>query len=327
MNLTKIEWTDFTWNVVTGCWGPGGTAEKPNRCAYCYAQGIAKRFNPFEKTGYVQLKMQCVNNDPFQPLFWPDRLSEPAKVKKPSRIFVCSMADLFGDWVPDEWIEAVLNRTQRADYSHHTFQFLTKNTKRLKDFNPWPKNCWIGATVTNQYDADERLPWLLQVDAPVLFVSVEPILGPVDMRHIKSPQYSRYLDALSGYYDNSPYECDIGNAVNWVICGAETGPRARPMHPDIPRTLRDQCQAAQIPFFFKAWGEWAPGSDASKKRLCVYNDGRTVEFTKEAILAEERRSGLDHNKFNPALMSRVGKKAAGRILDGKTWDEVPEING
>jgi protein gp37 len=95
------------------------------------------------------------------------------------------------------------------------------------------------------------------------------------------------------------------------------------MHPDIPRKLRDDCVAAGVPFFFKSWGKWAPGSDASVKNLCVYNDGRTVEFTREAILAEEKRSGLAHNDFAPTLMSRVGKKTAGRALDGRTWDEVP----
>jgi protein gp37 len=97
------------------------------------------------------------------------------------------------------------------------------------------------------------------------------------------------------------------------------------MHPYIPRQLRDQCQAAGVPFFFKAWGEWAHTTDYRKKVLCVYKDGRSIPFHRDDIMAEEKRSGLNHNAFNAMLMSRVGKKAAGRVLDGRTWDEVPEV--
>ena len=165
----KIGWTDWTWNPMTGCWGPGGAAEKPNRCPYCYAERMAYRITamkhpkicsqcgePFKTRACGPTHAMIANEikNAFTPAFHPKRLLEPAKVKKPSKIFVCSMADLFGDWVPEEWIEAVLNRTQRADYSHHTYQFLTKNPRRLKDFNPWPSNCWVGTTVTNQADAD-----------------------------------------------------------------------------------------------------------------------------------------------------------------------------
>jgi protein gp37 len=156
MNKTAIETADYTWNPVSGC---------NHGCSWCYARTIAARFYP--------------KDIGFAPHFYPGRLSEPAKAKKPSKIFTVSMGDLFGDWVPTLWIAAVLEQVYKNP--QHTFQFLTKNPKRLKDFNPWPTNCWVGTTVTNQADADERLPWLLKVDASVLFVSHEPLLGQIDV--------------------------------------------------------------------------------------------------------------------------------------------------
>jgi protein gp37 len=240
MNKTRIEWTDYTWNPITGCWGPGGTAEKPNRCAYCYAWKINARFAggrilSGNMAGHEHL-------DPFAPTFHTERLSQPSKVKKPSRIFVGSMTDLFGDWVPDEWIEAVINRVQRADYSHHTYQFLTKNPKRLQEFNPWPANCWVGTTVTNQADADERLPWLLQVDASVRFVSHEPLLGQMDVRH--------YLCAESNPCSGG-CESAICESLQWAIIGAMTGLGAIRSDVDWVMNLAEQYQSAGIPIFLK----------------------------------------------------------------------------
>lgn len=265
MKITK-EWADYTWNPVTGCWGPGGTVEHPQRCSYCYAEKNAYRFNwKRAHAGLIGL------SDPFEPQFWPDCLFQPDKVKKSSKILVCSMGDLFGDWVPREWIEAVL--TTVASSPQHTFQFLTKNPKRYQEFTPWPDNCWLMTTITNQADAEERVPELLKARARVLGVSLEPMLGPVDL--------SPWLPMI-----------------DWIICGGETGYHARFMHPSWPRLVLAQCQAAGVPFFFTQWGEWAPGSDASQ-------------------------SGLEHNKSNPVLMSRVGRKTAGRLLDGREWNEVP----
>jgi protein gp37 len=252
VNKTKIEWTDYTWNPLTGCWGPGGTAEKPNRCAYCYAKGMAKRFSPFEKTGYVQIKMQCINNDPFQPLFWPDRLDQPAKVKKPSKIFVCSMGDLFGDWVPDRWINSVLNVTKAPYADRHTFQFLTKNPKRLKDFNPWPSNCWVGTTVTNQADADERLPWLLKVDAPVRFVSHEPLLAETDIISFIIKEYTlEEKDHIRKFGCAVPNRFVLRDLINWAIIGAMTGPGAVRPEVDWVMDLAQQYKDAGVPRFLK----------------------------------------------------------------------------
>ena len=234
MNRTKIEWTDFTWNPVTGCWGPGGTAEKPNRCWYCYAQRMTKRFLWENRLDGSPMKSTPFMEDPFRPTFYPKRLKQPAKVKKPSKIFVCSMADLFGDWVPANWIASVLGQIANAA-PWHTYQFLTKNPKCLKDFNPWPSNCWVGTTVTNQAD-DWRINELLKVDASVRFVSHEPLLSEIDMR------------PWIGDYMISP---GPGQHLNWAIIGAMTGPGA--VRPDLAwvLSLERQYQAAGVPIFEK----------------------------------------------------------------------------
>lgn len=232
MNKTAIEWTDYSWNPVTGCWGPGGTAEKPNRCSYCYAERVARRFakdKSLPPKGY---------RDFFPPTFHPDRLSQPAKVKKPSKIFVCSMADLFGDWVPDNWIHQVLMEAWLNP--QHTFQFLTKNPKRLLNFD-FSLNCWIGTTVTCQADADERLPWLIQVDAPVRFVSHEPLLSMIDVGpFLKREQYKK-----------DQFGIKMSPLISWAILGAMTGPGAvRPKRGWVS-LLMEQYQAAGVPIFLK----------------------------------------------------------------------------
>jgi protein gp37 len=238
MNRTKIEWTDYTWNPVTGCWGPGGTAEKPKRCSYCYAEKVARRFYH----GYPP-------GDQFAPLFLAHRLSEPARVKKPAKIFVCSMADLFGDWVPGIWIHQIIDVAKNCP--QHTFQFLTKNPKRLREF-PWPENCWVGTTVTNQADADERIPWLLRVDAPVRFVSHEPLLGEIVLRslnhdYLRNPRQLHMVPA----WENRDGNFRHTHGIDWAIIGAMTGPGA--VRPDTAwvRGLSRQYMGARTPVFMK----------------------------------------------------------------------------
>ena len=246
MNKTKIETCDYTWNIVTGCWGPGGTAEKPNRCPYCYAWKMAGRFLPGSTGG-----PEAARYDPFAPKLHPDRLSQPSRVKKPSKIFVCSMADLFGDWVSKYWIKAVLYRMEQCP--QHIFQFLTKNPKRLKDFNPWPSNCWVGTTVTNQADADELLPWLARVEATVRFVSHEPLLGPIGLpAAIRVP--------VPGM-DGENFLFPLGGTIQWAILGSMTGPGAvkwgrtpSPSNSSLPEwvaALANQYHDAGVPIFMK----------------------------------------------------------------------------
>ncbi len=170
MNETKIEWTDLTWNPVTGC---------RNDCPYCYARRISAR------RGWS-----------FEPTFWPERLTQPQKEKRPRKIFVCSMGELFGEWVEKAWIEKVLAVVQKCP--QHTFQFLTKNPKGLAQFNPWPKNAWVGATATNQAMASVASMALVEVSAAIRYLSCEPLLGSI---------------RLHG-----------ANHLRWIIIGAQTGP-------------------------------------------------------------------------------------------------------
>lgn len=240
-----IGWCDYTWSPVTGCWGPGGTAEKPNRCSYCYAQRMAGRFVPGDS---------YEGHDLFVPKFHPERLSQPGKVGKPSKIFVCSMGDLFGDWVPEWWYPAIFETVLWSP--QHIFLFLTKNPKRLlkapprdpdlpaADSHPWPSNCWVGVTVTNQADADERIPWLLKVDAPVRFVSHEPLLGAIDtMRYWALPFARGQNNCLMGH--------PLARRINWAIIGAMTGPGAVKPDPRWVQFLLEQYQMAGIPVFIK----------------------------------------------------------------------------
>jgi protein gp37 len=167
-------------------------------------------------------------------MFHPDRLSQPAKVKKPSKIFVCSMADLFGDWVPREWIESVLSQALKNPW--HTFQFLTKNPKRLQEFNPWPENCWVGCTITNQEDMNERVGYLLNADARVRFISHEPLLS-----EIRQSQAWWHKTSL---------------LLQWAIIGAMTGPGAVKPKPEWVQCLVDQYRAAGVPVFLKDNLKW-----------------------------------------------------------------------
>ena len=239
MQRSSIEWTDATWNPVTGC-----TEVSPG-CAHCYAKTFAERFrgvpgHPYERGFDLQLR--------------PERLDQPLRWKKPRSIFVNSMSDLFHEAVPDEYIREIFDVMAIAD--QHRFQVLTKRAERLAELAPslpWPAHVWMGVSVENQRWTS-RIDHLREVPAAVRFLSCEPLLGPLE------------LD-LEG--------------IDWVIAGGESGPGARPMRPEWPRGIRDQCGAVGVAFFFKQWG----AHDASGKR--------------------------------------VGKKRAGRILDGATWNATP----
>lgn len=268
-----IPYCDYTWNPVVGCL---------HGCSYCFAERIAKRFNGSKAFPRG-----------FEPTFHASRLLEVEKIKKPSRIFVSDMGDLFGDWVPSEWIKNVLNVIK--DYPQHTFLFLTKNPKRYKEFN-FPNNAWLGTSVENQAAANERIPLLLQAPALVKFISAEPLLGELGL--------SLWL-GISRYEVGAKWARDTGADLDWVICGGESGPGARPMHPDWVRSLRDQCQVADVPFFFKSWGDWLPNA-------------QEYDCNPGGVDYEQK-----HKLVGNVAMCRVGKKKAGRLIDGRTWDEMP----
>ncbi|HHW03382.1 MAG TPA: phage Gp37/Gp68 family protein [Thermoanaerobacterales bacterium] len=322
MVRTKIEWAEQSWNPVIGC------TPVSEGCDNCYARRMAYRLRG--RCGYPQ-------NEPFKVTLHEERILEPYYWHKPRRIFVCSMSDLFHPEIPDEFIYRVLLTMQQNP--RHTFLLLSKRPERILRWNnlqkpwnseEWPQNIWVGVTAENQKRADERIPILLQIPAAVRFVSCEPLLGPVDLspylgnlyfcnnpRHGQlcpdGIMYAKDKQIIICRYCKQPVE--IVHLLDWVICGGETGPGARPMHPDWVRNLRDQCMDAGVPFFFKSWGDWAPCWGGGMH--LVYQDGRCMPGT------HEHPDAWREKVAEPVMM--LGKKAAGRILDGRTWDDFPEV--
>lgn len=304
---TSIEWTDATWNPATGCTrvSPGC---RPSD--HCYAINQARRFDGQDRgydgttirrggrtdwTGHINLHY--------------DRLDQPLHWRKPRRVFVCSMGDLFHPRVPDNFIAEAWS--VMASAPRHSFQVLTKRPKRaarllarswwIRLVNHhrrhrdgqrtarWPlPNIWLGTSVEDQQRADERIPHLLSAPAAIRFVSAEPLLGPIDLR----------LEDC--WLERDHYLAR--ERLHWVIAGGESGPGARPAHPQWVRDLRDQCQSAGVAFLFKQWGAWAPdGQDAGGG------------------------FGASHTFADGQVVHRFGKGRAGRRLDGRTWDEFPGV--
>ncbi len=214
---SAIEWTDATWNPVTGC-----TKISPG-CAYCYAEGITLRFKrggPY-LPGKTTIKLHY------------DRLDTPGKWKSSRRVFVNSMSDLFHEEVPFDFVREVFLRM--AKFDQHIYQVLTKRPERMREYvewgegPDWPENVWAGVSVENQYWADRRIPLLSEIPARIRFLSVEPLLKEV---------------ALGNLLEH----------IQWVIVGGESGHKARPMKVEWAKRIRDECLNAKVPFFFKQWG-------------------------------------------------------------------------
>jgi protein gp37 len=260
MATTKIEWCDKVWNPITGC------SPISEGCQNCYAQRMANRLGG--RYGYPK-------NDPFGVTFHPDRLDEPLHWKKPSRIFVCSMGDLFHKDVRKDWIDEIMLMIV-ASKSYHTFLILTKRSQRMKEYfesaipihnskgfylkekgEPLSielfKNLWLGVSVENQQTVDERIPILLEVPAAKRFVSVEPMLEAIDLNGTSAGQILGPCDLCNDTDPNCP-GCHGQKGLSWVICGGETSYGARPMEPQWAINLYQQCKAADVPFFFKQEG-------------------------------------------------------------------------
>lgn len=313
MSESKIEWTDATWNPVTGC------SKVSDGCKHCYAERVFARMSQNPKVpAYHGRKFTDV-------MCHEERLNEPLKWRKPRMIFVNSMSDLFHEDVPDEFIEKILR--VMGDAWWHTYQILTKRPDRMKQhmnrFAPWrPHNIWLGVSVENQETADERIPLLLETMAAVRFVSYEPALGPVEFCH-EFVEDVGWIDSLRGacHIDgcNEPIR---GERIHWVIAGGESGPNARPSHPDWFRSVRDQCQAAGVPFFFKQWGEWMPLSDWRKRPS--EPEGPTIVYMPEDRITWVGAAPIELcNAEVLVSMCRVGKHCAGRLLDGVEWSQFP----
>ena len=346
---TKIEWTERVWNPLVGC-----SLESPG-CTHCYAMKMAARLERMGSARYAGL-----TRDTKAGAVWTgevrlveEALTQPLRWKRPRRIFVNSMSDLFHEDVPDEWIDRVFAVMALAP--QHVFQVLTKRAERMRRYvtaarahpvglaaldrtltehtrdprstvgdgvvlqgdivhlRVWPlPNVHLGVSVEDQPRADERIPHLLATPAAVRWISAEPLLGPIDLRRL--PSHFEYedrplmrLDALRGVHSCGPSTIKARGRLDWVVVGGESGPGARPMHPDWARSLRNQCAAAGVPFFFKQWGAWAPAPDGGS-------------------YAEHRKRGASDCRVFPDLtaMELVGKARAGSLLDGVEHKAMPE---
>jgi protein gp37 len=243
---TCIEWTDTTWNPVTGC-----TKVSPG-CDHCYAEKITERFHGTGSFATITLH--------------PDRLDTPLQWRTPRRVFVNSMSDLFHPHVPDEFLARVF--AGMAATPQHTYQILTKRHARMRsllsrgDLAGWPlPHVWLGVSVEDQKRAELRIPALIQTPAAVRFLSCEPLLGPVDLSPWLGSRHQcpgELMPPGSVPARARTVDCCTNPALDWVIIGGESGPGARPMHPDWARALLDQCQAAGVAVFVKQLGSvWA----------------------------------------------------------------------
>ena len=286
---SKIEWCDSTFNPWIGCTnvGPG--------CDHCYAEALMdKRWRrvqwgigkPRERTSAANWK---------QPLLWEKEHDAFALMHgRRRRVFCASLADVFDNQAPAAWraeLFALIGLTPHLDWL-----LLTKrigNVKQMLEQPGMPKdgmpaNVWLGATVVNQEEADRDIPKLLAVPARVRFLSIEPMLGPIDLGAVWVPNVVLRNMVMAIY------------RLDWVICGGESGPKARPMQREWARSLRDQCESAGVPFLFKQWGEWRP------------------------TITGEGAIGAQIKWADGSVSIRAGKKLAGRRLDGLTHDQFPE---
>lgn len=239
----KIEWTEKTWNPSAGC------TKISSGCKNCYAETMAKRLQGSGAIGYE-------NGFEFNPV--PSRLSEPLKRKKATVYFVNSMSDIFHENMPDEYIDKIFNVIELTP--QHTYQILTKRADRMVQYlshKAIPKNIWLGVTVDNRKEGLPRIDKLRNLQASVLFLSVEPLLEDLGKMNLKN--------------------------IDWVIVGGESGNKARPMDKEWVVNIKQQCEIESIAFFFKQWGTW--GEDKVKRK----------------------------------------KKLNGKELDGKIWQQYPEI--
>lgn len=355
---TKIEWTKSsdgtpgsTWNPVTGC------VEISAGCDHCYAKSMAERFRGTPGHYY---------ENGFDVTLREDKLDLPLRWTKPRRIFVNSMSDLFHDQIPTEYIAevfAVMALAERhtfqvltkrharmrsllnsGDFAWTVWHAVLAATHRLsipvpetistwfahgadrQTMHPLP-NVWLGVSVENQRWADIRVPVLLSTPAAVRFLSMEPLLGPVNLTHMDVEGRAEgmyWINALTGRNTDMARPCADVPHVDWVIVGGESGAGARPMNPDWARTLRDQCVQAKVPFHFKQHGCWAP-VDAGEERpgdMWVLGEGgmEPTPWTPETQGAPAGRWGVAADR----VVRHMTKQEAGRELDGRTWDETPE---
>ena len=319
--MSKIEWTEQTWNPIIGC------SKVSAGCKNCYAETMAKRLKAMGTRGYGAVagddghwngKIKLIESV----------LEQPLKRKIPTTYFVNSMSDLFHENVLLDDIFKIYSIM--AECPQHTFQILTKRPEImvacLCDIDPLP-NVWHGTLVENQETADERIPELLKVPSAVRFLSCEPLLGAVN--------FVSHFNREAAPHMNFHYVPTI----DWVICGGESGHKARPMHPAWARSLRDQCVATDVPFFFKQWGEWLPAFEYqyadvkddyenSKYDSCVWDTEKNSWTDTAGSWDDHENWYIANNYLEPEQqMFCVGKKQAGNKLEGEVWQQMPKVKG
>lgn len=337
---SKIEWTDHTFNPWIGC------TKVSDGCKHCYAETMMDKRYGRVKWGPQGTRQRTSEANWRKPLAWNKQAEAEGRRAK---VFCASLADVFErndqliDWRYELW--DLIETTPNLDWL-----LLTKRPENVLDMVPWPwhkteigglllektnglwpDNVWIGTSVENQTAADERIPHLLRIPAPVKFLSCEPLLGPIDLVdwigcHCPGDYY-----ANGGHSIYCPRGVEyVGGKINWVIVGGESGPNAHPMHPDWAQSMRDECQAAGVAFFMKQWGEWLP---VEPGELNDYGEW-VGEGPKPRITRVEGRKecgyycdpDIDlHPDHDYWFMKRVGKKNAGRLLDGREWNEMPIV--
>jgi len=335
MSKSKIEWTDETWNPVTGC------TKVSQGCKNCYAEREWPRL--------TRLVPSYAGRDFTDVRTHEDRLDKPLHWKRPRRIFVNSMSDLFHPDVSDAFIDRVFAVMALAP--HHVFQVLTKRPERMREYltagdltervireafrmdceggawmnadhhiggykvMPLP-NAWLGVSVEDQATADERIPLLLETPAAVRWISAEPLLGQVNAGLYLSRTNMPGLRLMPGFADPLP-------GIDWVVVGGESGPNARPMSIQWARLLRDQCAVAGVSFLFKQWGEWAPAMVRQSEIPGQFAFG-DYAYEPDRFVLTDRYPRAFTSFGARAIVERVGKKRAGRLLDGVQHDGYPE---
>lgn len=308
---TSIEWADHTFNPWEGCQkvSPG--------CDNCYAEARNARFGGGTAVNWgpgAPRRRTSVSNWN-KPRLWNLHAAQFfAEHGRRQRVFCASLADVFDNAVDQQWREDLfdlIKATPNLDWL-----LLTKRIGNVGNMLPVPfsfhalyPNVWIGATVVNQEEADRDIPKLLEVDAAKRFLSMEPLLGAVDLTRVQPSIFAANANVLTGrwHWHDGPTRKETP-AIDWVIVGGESGTGARPMHPDWVRSLRDQCVDAGVPFFFKQWGEWSPGQQAP--------------HLSNAFASKKPFQFLEHEGCRVGAFL-AGKKNAGRLLDGREWNEVP----
>lgn len=351
---TNIEWSDESWNPIRA-----RLLSDPSVIGWHCEHASPGCENCYSETRNRSGRCNMGTKLPYKPGHRKDievfldeaQLLKPLRWKKGRKVFVCSMTDLFADFVSDEMLDRIF--AMMALCPQHTFQVLTKRAGRMRDylttgrsgdvwrgthsfglsqlqrrerldshcrrqvFLPFP-NVWLGVSVEDQQRADERIPDLLATPAAFRWISAEPLLGPVDLTKVVRGDWSgerESWNALHGAWqvqDGDHYRCGETAKLDLVVVGGESGKGARPMHPDWARSLRDQCAAASVPFFFKQWGEYHP-ADQRK-------DAAQIEAMGD--MGTALRSGAAH-AFDDQWTWKIGKKRAGRLLDGVEHNGMP----